>query len=171
MITAQLESQSFALTFTSKLNERFTTKPLYIQSGWETSNAFGDKVESALKELPNWVIDDVEVSAGTIADGAIGVGMEMLITFKGTRNHGQQNLLEVEASKCDDGCFPKITGLSYLVSPLTSTNTTSSVVEMQSADFNSYECGRRGKCDYDVGICTCFEGFSGEACSDITALV
>ena len=81
---------------------------------------------------------------------------------------GRQNLLEVVVAKCGAGCTPQLTGLLTLVA---NTNTTSSIEESQAADFNSYECGRRGKCDYDVGICSCFEGFTGESCTTITALV
>ena len=29
-------------------------------------------------------------------------------------------------------------------------------------------CSRRGLCDYNTGTCTCFPGFGGSACSNIT---
>jgi hypothetical protein len=166
-IATYMEGKTFALTFTSKMNEAFTTKPIKIESGWDTANALGLKVTSALKELPNHIITGVSTTAAVTASQK-GVGIQLLVTFTGDSTHGTQNLLEVSVNPCADGCIPLITGLPHLVS---STNTTSSVSESQAADFNSYECGRRGKCDYDVGVCSCFEGFTGEACTTITALV
>jgi hypothetical protein len=166
----ELGAASFSLTFTSKMNERFTTRPIVLTATWDVSNELNLAVATALKELPNWVIDDVTVVSQP-SYLILGAALDITVTFTGEANHGNQNLLEINVAKCSDGCFPKLLGIQTLVSPLTTTNGTSYVAQSVSADFNSYECGRRGKCDYDVGLCSCFEGFTGDSCSSITALV
>merc|ERR1711939_1096252 len=95
--------------------------------------------------------------------------MELMISLRSTsllpaKMCREQHLLTVEDYRCQDGCFPKITGMT--LKPLTS-----NVTDHQLSDFNSYECGRRGKCDYTTGICQCFEGFTGPTCGQCTSLI
>jgi len=234
------ELRTFALTFKSKLNETFTTRPIVMDAGTSANPAAGlhDMVldiEQALEELPNRVIDDVKVNVGlfkTNGQGAIN-GIKINITFSGEHVQGPQNLLTVRSYLCGDGCTPKLSGLDLepnkqfvsvgfvnrfglevyttdwaasLKSPigassqpgalnggtaypglggdengaavvpdttniLPSDGTWGRNVGMAMSDYNSYECGRRGKCDYTTGVCGCFAGYTGISCGTITALV
>jgi len=91
------------------------------------------------------------------------------IGFSGPSVQGPQHLLIVEDYQCDAGCTPKLIGMP-LETRLTS-NYWSTVVELTKSDFNSYECGRRGKCDYSTGLCQCFAGYVGDNCNTLTTLV
>merc|ERR1719217_773864 len=65
-----LVDKSFALTFTSKLNQSYTTKPIIVQdianavpataAGAELTTSMA--VQSALHELPNYVVDSCDVT-------------------------------------------------------------------------------------------------------------
>jgi len=181
-----LQGQTFALTFTSRLNETFTTIPIVFDS--TDTNDFVNDIQLALLNLPNRVIDGVTVTAtkelsATITSGGdhdgygnnpTGVNellqdiMKVVITFTGEGVQGPQHLIQVEDYECSDGCTPKITGLSLQYRYDHQSN---NITETQLADYNSYECGRRGKCDYDAGVCECFTGYSGDNCNTLTTLV
>merc|ERR1711968_344537 len=92
-------------------------------------------------------------------------------TFTGENVQGPQNLLTVKSILCQDGCTPKLSGLELQVTNSAESYTAQQVKELTLADYNSYECGRRGKCDYTSGICECFSGYTGLACGTITSLV
>jgi len=152
--------RTFALTFKSKLNETFTTMPIVLVTEHTGFHNFVTSVKAALEALPNRVIDKVDVAGDTN-----GVDLVHLnITFSGDHVQGPQYLLGVKAATCNDGCTPKLTGLELR-------NQWETILEVQNSDFNSFECGRRGKCDYSSGVCQCFEGYTGIACNTITALV
>jgi hypothetical protein len=177
--------KSFALTFISTLNESFTTIPIDI--GYDTSvtlteNNLADDITASLKGLPNKVITNVNVNTTlgyetrtavtNVAKSADIAFLNIEVEFVGASTMGPQHLLTVEAEKCAIGCTPRIKGLDLMSVDTKPTNSAISfVTEKQAADYNNYECGRRGKCDYDKGLCECFEGFTGEACSIQTALV
>ena len=38
------------------------------------------------------------------------------------------------------------------------------------ADHNYVECGNRGKCDRNTGICDCFDGYDGKGCSRLACI-
>lgn len=159
---AAMQGKSFALTFTSKLNESFTTYPLNFD--YDNQADFVVDVRLALVSLPNKIIDDCEVSVQEDDTDTF----DIVIEFSGDAVQGTQHLLTVEAYECADGCTPKITGLPVDTKVDTDPSTVS---QTQESELNSYECGRRGKCDYSTGLCQCFEGYTGENCNTQTTLV
>jgi len=202
--------KSFAITFTTKLNQSYTTIPIILNNtannswtGIHTNPITGTNVqrnffnhseaplagqiESALKALPNYVIDDVDVecdlemtSVGYDSMGYYYPTLTCTVEFTGTSVMGPQNLIEIEAETCGDGCTPKLAdpvklksayNASMQTGAVASTEIFSYVTEYQAADYNSYECGRRGKCDYGTGECECFEGYTGDRCHTQTALM
>jgi len=175
-----INGKSFALTFKSRLNETFTTIPIVLKSagGLGTLGSgnskhqpmdVADSMRAALINLPNQVIDDVNVKGEIINVNIYGSPFDIYrfnITFVGENVEGPQHILTVEDFQCLDGCFPRVTGIQNLHNMLRN-----NVTETKLADFNSYECGRRGKCDYSSGICECFEGFTGQSCNQCTSLI
>jgi hypothetical protein len=152
----ELNGNSFALTFRSKMNETFTTYPIVFSTVSATIEAH---VKDALLRLPNRVIDKVDVDATTTATTLV-----LDVTFSGDYVEGTQHLLVVEDYKCGEGCTPMLTGLDTRTA-------VQDISETTEAHYNSYECGRRGKCDYETGLCQCFEGFTGPSCNACTALI
>lgn len=191
----------FALTFISTLNETYTTKPIVIEATAtgafssaviqqaELTNTAAN-IKNALLNLPHKVIDDVSVVCTEARTGTEALpGLTITVEFTGESVQGPQNLLQVEDLSCDKGCYPFLpkgqapgtTEVSGSVTvggmvPQTATWSTNNVVlphvkESQAADYNNYECGRRGKCNYNSGLCECFDGYTGENCNTQTALL
>jgi len=46
-----------------------------------------------------------------------------------------------------------------------------SVAETTKGTYESYECSNRGQCDGKSGLCSCYEGYSGQSCQTQTVLV
>jgi len=181
--------RTFALTFKSKLNETFTSLPIVMD--WTDTVSLSDMehdIQLALLSLPNRVIDGVTAActqtANAANDGSSTIGVTIKndkivcqIEFTGSSVQGRQNLLTVEAYECHNGCTPKISGLflETIVSITEEVNPlyrrASGIVESQKSDYNSFECGRRGKCDYNTGLCQCFLGYTGDNCNTLTTLV
>jgi len=179
-----LLGKKFALTFISTLNETYTTYPIKIPTvnsvnggscgDGSAPDAFtaacctdlSSSVSAALLRLPHRVVDGVTVSCVPVST----TGFTISVEFTGEAVKGPQNLLQVEDYVCDAGCTPKIDkGSSLILDHFSATKST--VKEVTNSEFNNYECGRRGKCDYGTGLCECFDGYYGESCSFQTALV
>lgn len=159
---ANFAGKDFAIQFTTKLNETFVTQPI----AWDTTDTVLEGyIESALKKLPNKVMDDVTVAidSSTGANGVI-----ITVTFTGNTVQGPQHKLEILADKCGDGCTPSITGLTNLVTY--SATTLSTVAVSTAGSHTAYECGNRGKCNRSTGVCACFNGFAGENCNVFNAV-
>jgi len=164
---AALQGETFALTFKSRLNETFTTIP--INFDWTNIPDFVNDIQLSLLSLPNRVIDGITVAASKAVSSDIYTqAVYVNISFTGAAVQGPQHLIVVQDYECAAGCTPKITGLELQTRR---TMKMSNVTEIQLSDFNSFECGRRGKCDYTSGLCQCFEGYIGENCNTLTTLV
>merc|ERR1719236_288601 len=121
---SDLVGNSFALTFTSKLNQSYTTKPIIVTAmdgadGVAAANGAitaaevqtSMAVQMALHELPNYVVDSCDVTC--TYEYAVGVdamypSVKCAVKFDGGSVAGPQYLLEVEADKCDSGCTPQL---------------------------------------------------------------
>lgn len=158
--------KTFALTYTSKTNETFTTIPIVMKCIANDMTDFQNDIVAALTGLPNGVIGGVSVVA--VIPAATTMEVDITVTFSGCNVQGKQNLLTVVAYECSDGCMPKLTGIPINTKTF---HASSNITLDQMADYNSYECSRRGKCDYSSGECTCFEGYGGSACNVQTMLV
>merc|ERR1719409_1026862 len=137
-----LVGKSFAFTYTSKLNQSYTTKPIIVSivddansgtvAAAETATATA--VHDALHQLPNYVVDGCTVTctyAYKIGVSALYPSVSCDIGFTGGSVAGPQYLLEVEADKCDSGCTPQL----------------SDPVQLKSAQFAT-----TGAADFKTGV-------------------
>merc|ERR1712146_560376 len=102
---------------------------------------------------PEWTRSEAWThgQANTIANTNLdGNSVYFNITFTGENVQGPQNLLTVKTTRCQDGCTPKLSGIELQVTGSSVTGysgyTAQQVMELTLADYNSFECGRRGKC-------------------------
>lgn len=152
-----------------------------IGAGAQTTQHY---IRAALMSLPNSVIDDVEVSM----DKSTANEITYRITFMGSSNSGARNLLQCNYQGCDrDGCQPRFVGIQELATPgagaaactvkgatfynFQTENVAAAATSGQTGTGEDTECSSRGVCDGSTGICGCFEGYTGNACSVQTILV
>merc|ERR1719409_1788379 len=139
-----LVGKSFALTFTSKLNQSYTTKPIIVSivddansgtvAAAETATATA--VHDALHQLPNYVVDGCTATctyAYKIGVSALSPSVSCDIGFNGASVAGPQYLLEVEADKCDSGCTPQLSDPVQLKSAVVASTAASSFVQTDTA--------------------------------------
>jgi hypothetical protein len=172
---ASFNSKTFALKFTTQLNETFSTNPIAFPAdvtGGSVATDMDTLIKNALTALPRHVIHG-DVAVATTIDTNTPKNIAFAITFHSTgQNQGTMHSIEVLADACaNNGCNPHITGLLLNAYDDGANVKLSKVVQTTAGDYNSYQCGRRGKCDFDTGICECFEGFTGDHCDSLTSLV
>ena len=140
------------------------------------------QVRDALMNLPNDVIDKVQVSIDTSSAAGVGV-LKYRVTFVGATVSGKQPLLECNHVGCDiDGCAPRFNGIEPAatavctvkgaVSYYHETETVAvSNIDGQEGTAENAICSRRGLCIRKTGQCQCFDGYQGAACNIQTVLI
>jgi len=145
----------FALSFQDQMGGKYTTRPImYDPTADNDVNA--ESVQDALEALPNFAIPSVEID---YTDDNFDV------TFVDPSTTGQQHLLEFSNdATCASGQQPKLGDNNDY-----ECNVTRSVIV---EDYKEQaECSNRGTCDRDTGICTCFSGYYGLACDQVTTYI
>jgi len=133
---------TFKLSYTDVFGETWVTTAITLGT---TDNSAD--VKTALKGIPNSVIEDVGV---TWADYNTGKGGVYTVTF--THNAGNLNLIEVDGSA------------------VTGTYTAVATAKTTPGTTVAQECSGRGLCDYETGVCKCFRGYRLDDCSSQHAL-
>lgn len=133
-------------------------------------------IKDALMSLPENIVNDVEVSMENNVAGKI----TYKVTFIGSANSGARNLLKCNYEGCNhDGCQPRYVGILPTSNAMCTVEgamnynfeTEGVQAASQTGTAEDAECSSRGLCDYSSGQCTCFEGYTGSACSVQTILV
>ena len=187
----------FTLSFTDPQGKRWTTRPILASDKTDTEHCTvgssqyvcesgglitANNLRMALTNLPNDVIDKVEVSLDT--SSSIGVGlMQYRVTFVGAVVSGKQPLLECNHVGCDvDGCAPRFAGIQPAATAVCTVKgatffrhetegIAASAIDGQEGTAENEECSRRGLCDRKTGRCACFPGYQGAACNIQTVMI
>jgi len=146
----------FALTFEDQLGGSYHTRSIKFDPA-ATDEANAESVQDALEALPNFAIPSVEVDFS---------GLDFAVTFVDPTNTGQQSLLGFTVNNdCESGQQPKLGSNNDY-----SCDVTRNLLTVE--DYKeSVECSNRGTCDRDTGICTCFSGYYGLACDQVTTYI
>merc|ERR1711959_609846 len=102
-------NDAMTLSFTDNLGSSWTTEAISPFWTKAVSNAAGlaTDVATALKALPNFVVDDVSVSVGgttSINVANTATDLDIYVTFTGTNTAGDQQLLSCGAACPFPGC-------------------------------------------------------------------
>lgn len=146
----------FALTFEDQMGGNYHTRPIKFDPSW-TDDQNAESVQNALEALPNFAIPTVEVDFD---------GTDFDVTFVDASTTGQQHLLGfTNNNDCGSGQQPK----------LGDDNDFDCTVSRNVLTVEDYreqaECSNRGTCDRDTGVCSCFSGYYGLACDQVTTYI
>jgi len=159
MTAAAGDNDEILLMYTDYRNKEWFTYPLKPKTMTKIS------IKEALEALPNHAVPSVVVTGDLDSTTSLGT---FSITFSHHSNSGKQPRLQVYAGTgCDtSGCQPKYKGVTTSVEfkVLNTLNTGTTNEEFVS-------CSSRGQCDTEKGDCTCFKGYTGQACETQTIIV
>lgn len=150
----------FTLKVTDWRGETWETWPIALSAVVPT----GIEVKEALEALPNHAVPEVTV---TVSDGAGNPASTTTrvwsITFKDARNSGDVTLEANTVGCTTQGCQPVVTGIAG--------SHTAVVTKFTAATTESLVCSARGDCDSEMGLCKCYDGYTGEACEMQTIII
>lgn len=150
-----------------------------------------DDIEDALEALPNFAIPNVTVTVLALSStdphatpvfttSTDVVEYVMAVEFVDEANAGPQNTLQCSYATPNNG-YELSTASPYnygASQPRFVAPTHASATEVCTAfqkplaageDYKEHvQCSNRGACDGSTGLCSCYEGFTGEACSTQT---
>lgn len=124
------------------------------------------KLMAALRNLPGGVLSRVEVYPLADATSMTYQSRTYEITFVGVSGDVAPLTVKVVNGNSALDCNPDHSTFTATACPASS----KAVVEVSRGNYENLVCSGRGTCDSTSGVCKCFTGYTGEACSIQNAL-